>query len=565
MLSEPKLKLLNDFVQTASIDELIYALGFIDGYRLKDTDRAKAIAPALDLIAVKPTIVYATETGNAKKVATQLLARFKKQKINARSVDIQQFNLGKIGKDEPLLFVISTQGDGDLPASAAAWYQELSVSETDLAGLSYAIFGLGDTSYPLFCNAAVMLEQALQAKGAQALLPTVKADLDYSSLFNDWQLTLMACLQGNAPKPGPQSIPAPVAATGKTYHTAAITHKVVLNDHGSNKTTYHIEIETEAEVQYQPGDALGIVPVNNARDINAVLEYFDKKADTIFERESQSTTAYQWLEQLNIKGLSKRNAAHVAVLFNQPGEVGQADLLDLIKGFEPGLKPRFEDLLRVLSPVLPRLYSISSAREAHAGQVHLTLNLHTFKVGEELRYGLASDYLAAMKPGQSFECYIQPNHHFRLPADDKDIIMIGPGTGIAPFRSFLAERDVRGAGGRNWLFFGEQHFVADFYYQTEIQEWLSTGILSKLSTAFSRDQAEKIYVQDRIRENAALFNEWLTAGAYIYICGQKLPMSRDVEQTILDVLQEQRNIDEAEARTVLEDMEMNGRYLKDVY
>ncbi|QYS91536.1 hypothetical protein JJC04_01715 [Flavobacterium covae] len=222
-------------------------------------------------------------------------------------------------------------------------------------------------------------------------------------------------------------------------------------------------------------------------------------------------------------------------------------------------------MVALLHPIAPRLYSIASAAEAHDGQVHLTVNLNSFKVGDTIKTGLTSQFLADYPLDTDYDFYIHKNNNFRLPAEDADIILIGPGTGIAPFRSFLAQRDVTGAEGKNWLFFGEQHFAFDFYYQTEIQEWLSTGVLTKLSTAFSRDQERKIYVQDRIKENANQFNEWLENGASIYICGQKDPMSKDVENTIIEVIASQRNISVEKAKEVLDQLEEQGKYQKDVY
>lgn len=566
MLSEPRLKLLNDFVQSASIEELIYASGFIEGYRIKNAGNSTgAAAITAASIALKPTIVYATETGNAKKVATQLLTNFKKKKINARSVDIQQFNLSKIGKEDTLLFIISTQGDGDLPETAVAFYDELTQSNIDLQHLSYAIFGLGDTAYPLFCNAAILLDEALTAKGAKAIQPVVKADLDYHPLVSEWEHNLFHIFStGSIVEPANPTTPA-IDFNHRKHYKGSITNKVILNDIGSNKTTYHIEIESKEEVHYHPGDALGLVPKNKAADIFAILAYFEVKDDAVFEHQNETRTAFEWLENRNIKGLSKRNVQQVATLFNKEAAARQTDLIDLISNFEQADRPSFEALIDALSPVLPRLYSISSSVNAHNGQVHLTVNHNTFEVDNIRKTGLASDYLGLFEIGSGFEFYIHPNPGFRLPEDDKDVIMIGPGTGIAPFRSFLAERDIRGAEGKNWLFFGEQHFVDDFYYQTEIQEWLSTGTLQQLSTAFSRDQAHKVYVQDRIREQAGLFNEWLESGAYVYLCGQKAPMSVDVENVILEVLQSQRNIDKAAAEALLEELEMSGRYLKDVY
>lgn len=567
MLSEPKLKLLNDFVQLASLEELIYASGFIEGYRLKEGGSLATVTAQTDtaVIAVKPTIIYATETGNAKKVATQLLTQFKQQKINAKSVDITQFNLSKIEKETFVLFVISTQGDGDLPASALACYNELLATNIDLKHLSYAILGLGDTAYPLFCNAAILMEEVLAKRGAKAVMPIAKADVDYSDCVKEWEQSLLSLLKNEKTTYGKEQAAVIPTKKNKQRFNVTISHKVILNDIGSNKTTYHIELDTDEIVHYQPGDALGLLPKNKAEDIKAILDYFEIDPDALFNRQEENRTAFAHLENLNIKGLSKRNATQVATLFKAEIDTHQIDLIDLLGKMKKHDGPGFAKVLQVLQPIAPRLYSIASSQMAHDGQIHLTVNLHTFEVAQISRQGLASDYLAQMPVGSQFEAYIHVNNNFRLPEDDKDIIMIGPGTGIAPFRSFLAERDAKAAVGKNWLFFGEQHFVDDFYYQTEIQEWLSTGTLSKLSTAFSRDQKEKIYVQDRIREQAASFNEWLETGAHIYICGQKNPMSLDVENVILEVLQAQRNIDRPAALAVLETMEAEGRYLKDVY
>lgn len=567
MLSESKLKLLQDFVTAASQEELIYASGFIEGYRIKDG--GSIAAPILKketiLPTIKPTIVYATETGNAKKVATQLLTQFKQQKINAKSVDISQCNVSKLAKESFVLFVISTQGDGDLPDVALACYKELLETDIDLKHLSYAILGLGDTAYPLFCNAAILLDEALMKRGAKAVLPLSKADVDYSQCVRDWEASLLSIFKiGTLNADKIQTAVLPVSK-GKQKFNVTVSDKVILNDIGSNKTTYHIELDADEAVQYQPGDALGLVPKNSEKDIEAILAFFDIDGEALFDRQAASKTAYHHLETLNIKGLSKRNATQVAAIFNAAIEADQIDLIDLLNKIGKQASSAFEKVLQVLQAITPRLYSIASSHAAHEGQIHLIVNLHTFAVGEDSKLGLASDYLAKMPIGSQFEVYVHVNNNFRLPEDDKDIIMIGPGTGIAPFRSFLAERDTRAAAGKNWLFFGEQHFVDDFYYQTEIQEWLSTGTLSKLSTAFSRDQAAKIYVQDRIREQSASFNEWLDAGAHIYICGQKHPMSKDVENTIIEVLQTQRNIDAASAKSIIDNMELEGRFLKDVY
>ncbi|GAA4767771.1 MULTISPECIES: diflavin oxidoreductase [Flavobacterium] len=551
MLSETKNNLLQQLVQNATNEELIYTNGYLAGYLAKNFGiQSTGVIPSVQntAIAVKPLIVYGTETGNSKKVASQIQATFKKNKIQAKSIDVAQFDLAKLQKETHVLFVVSTQGEGEFPQNAVGFYEAIKTFNGKLDKLSFAVFGLGDSSYPLFCNAGVLLDEVLAEKGAKRLIPLVKADVDYACLIPTWESDLQNTF-GSATTVVAKTTGA--TTSHKQNFTGQISHKIVLNDRGSNKETYHIEITPNEEVIYEPGDALGLIPKNNEAELQSIASYFN---------ESDLTK----LQDKNIRGLSKKSLEAIGKVLEVAIEEDKADLVDIIVKYQPK-KETLEEVVAVLHPIAPRLYSISSAHEAHDGQVHLTVNLNSFKVGDQVKTGLTSQFLADFPLDTDYDFYIHKNSNFRLPAEDIDVIMIGPGTGIAPFRSFLAQRDTAGAEGRNWLFFGEQHFALDFYYQTEIQEWLSTGVLTKLSTAFSRDQECKIYVQDRIKENAAQFNEWLENGASIYICGQKDPMSKDVENTIIDIIATQRNISLEKAKEVLDQLEEQGKYQKDVY
>ncbi|WP_396194101.1 sulfite reductase flavoprotein subunit alpha [Flavobacterium sp.] len=550
MLSETKLSLLQQLVQNASKEEIIWTKGYLTGFL--DQNLIATSNPTIvesQAVSVKPLIIYGTETGNSKKVASQLLANFKKNKIQAKSVDVFQFDASKLEKETLVLFVMSTQGEGEFPQNAVAFYENLKAADVNLNKVSYAVLGLGDTSYPLFCNAGVLLDEVLAEKGAQRLLPLVKADVDFAETVSLWESDLQKVFQNQ----GSSEVVSKTTATASTKknYTGRISHKVVLNDKGSNKETYHIEIESDDVIAYEPGDALGVFPKNKESEIKAIADFFDEDN-------------YSILSDKNIKGLSKKSLDALSKVLDITIDEDKTDLLDVITKYQPK-KVKLEAIVALLHPIAPRLYSISSSSEAHDGQVHLTVNLNRFKVGDELKSGLASQYLADFPLDTELEFYIHKNQNFRLPSEDTDLIMIGPGTGIAPFRSFLAQRDAIGAEGKNWLFFGEQHFVLDFYYQTEIQEWITTGVLTKLDTAFSRDQERKIYVQDRIREKAKEFNAWIENGASIYVCGQKNPMSQDVEQTILEVIASERNITIEAAGLVLEELENKGKYQKDVY
>lgn len=564
MLSDTKLSLLQQLVQNASSEEIIWTKGYLAGFL--DQSRLGVSVPVVPTavpVALKPLIIYGTETGNSKKVASSLLASFKKDKIQAKAVDVFQFDASKLEKENLVLFVMSTQGEGEFPQNAVAFYEKLKASEANLSKVSFAVLGLGDSSYPLFCNAGLLLDEVLAEKGAKRLLPLVKADVDYADAVTGWESDLKKAFQNQSAEP--VTVKSTPAVSHKKNYTGVISHKVILNDTGSNKQTYHIEITSDDEVAYEPGDALGILPKNAVEEVQFILDYFGTEATQEIIIKEQKLTTEEWLLERNIKGLSKRSLEQIGNLLGVAITSEKADLVDVLKQYPKSESLKIESLIEILLPIAPRLYSISSSAEAHDGQVHLTVNLNTFQVDSATKTGLASQFLADFPLNSGLEFYIHKNQNFRLPNEETDIILIGPGTGIAPFRSFLAHRDVTGAEGKNWLFFGEQHFVLDFYYQTEIQEWLTTGVLTKLDTAFSRDQERKIYVQDRIREKAKEFNNWLENGASIYICGQKNPMSKDVEEAILEVIANERNISAEEAKQVLETLENQGKYQKDVY
>lgn len=551
MLAENKLTVLKDLVKQYSRDEIIWTKGYLAGI-LAQTE----IAPTLEIsttIEVKPTIVYGTETGNSKKLASQLQALLKKNKIQSKVVDAFQYPIEKLEKETFLIVIMSTQGEGDPPQNAIKFFDNLSNSTVNLSKTQFAVLGLGDSSYPLFCRAGEAIDEQLKRLGAQPAVAFQKADVDYVQIAEAWFNDVLTAIQHSGTATvSSKKVTESIVSTKKTY-TGIINHKVVLNDIGSNKATYHIEIATEEELSYEPGDAIGFYPKNNKDEIAEILSFFDENS----EKES--------LFDKNIRGLSKKSLDRFSKLFGIEIREEKADLLDILKKYTKPEAVSFDEVLALLHPIAPRLYSISSALEAHEGEVHITVNLNAFQVDGVEKTGLCSQFLADLEKDTEIEFYIHKNQNFKLPEEDKDIILIGPGTGIAPFRSFLAHRDATGAEGKNWLFFGEQHFVSDFYYQTEIQEWLSTSVLTKLDTAFSRDQKAKIYVQDRIRQKASEFNEWLENGASIYICGQKNPMSNDVEQTIIEVISTERNISIEEAKQVLDDLETTGKYQKDVY
>ncbi len=552
MLVNEKLNNLKNLVQGFSRDEIIWTNGYLAG--LLANNQEVVLPENSSIKAAKPTIIYGTETGNAKKLATQLQTLFKKNKIQSKAVDAFQYPIEKIDKEEFIILIVSTQGDGDLPQNAQKFFDHLSNVDLKLSTTKFAVLGLGDTSYPFFCKSGEETEELFLKLGAERVLPLVKADVDYQDVAENWFNDILKIVQnsGSETKVAQSSSNLSTTSHKKNYE-GIVKHKVVLNDRGSNKETYHIEIAMNEDVDYEPGDALGVYPTNNELEITTLAKLL-----------SEEFRANEFKSK-NIRALSKKSIQKFSELLGVEIVEDKIDLVDLLEKYATSSQPNFDEVLALLHPIAPRLYSISSSKGAHEEEIHLTVSLNTFDVQNQQKTGLCSQFLADFEIDQPIEFYIHKNKNFKLPEEDRDVIMIGPGTGIAPFRSFLAHRDAIGAEGRNWLFFGEQYFVSDFYYQTDIQEWLSTGVLQKLDTAFSRDQKEKIYVQHRVKQQAKEVYQWLKDGAYLYVCGQKDGMSTDVEQTLIEIIANENNFDFDTAKNYLEQLEEEGRYQKDVY
>jgi sulfite reductase (NADPH) flavoprotein alpha-component len=621
-----KIKLVQDLIAGATREELIWLSGYLAGIvarqdapsatgipspalaaALLDGTTAPSAAPAPASPSPggsapatpsptnnvgKITIAYGTETGNSKRLATDFAAKAKTRGINARLVGLEQYRLNDLAKEEYFLTVISTQGDGEPPAAAKKFYDHLYQGGLRLDRMKYSVLALGDTAYPLFCKAGEDIDQQLQQIGGQRIASLLKCDTDYEAEAGHWFDQILQKLgtapgqpatgttgsptngtalaangtapttNGTAPATGS---PTPTRNKGKKIYTGTVLTNINLNDRGSNKQTNHLEISAE-EVDYQPGDSIGIVPENPSAMVEAILSLAGiDPARAISHQTEERLVSDLLTKKLNIVYLPERVVKKYAAIVRQEIPETKIGLLDLLKIYPVKDSSQFLQVIGILEPISPRLYSIASSPEAHSGEIHLTVARDTFAVNGEWKHGLCSDSLAQLLPGHNIEFYVHHNTQFRLPAPEKDIILIGPGTGIAPFRSFLAERDSTGAPGKNWLFFGDQHFTTDFLYQTEVQSWSQTGVLTRVNTAFSRDQAQKIYVQHRMQQQAAGLFQWLESGAYLYLCGSKDPMSVDVENTLLEIIRQQGAKTLAQAETYLDELKQEGRYAKDVY
>lgn len=568
MLDASKMKLVEELVTSSQTEELIWLNGYITGLL---AGKKGLEQPALAAAQAKPsvnkiTIAFGTETGNSKKLASSFAAKAKKAGINAKIADLNQYRLNDLQKEEYFITIVSTHGDGEPPAAAKKFFDHIHANGLKLEKMNYGVLALGDTSYPLFCKAGEQVDLQLSKMGAQRLVPLQKCDTDFEADAEAWFDGVLKQLTTSSVSAAPAVVTTVAKkSTGKKIYTGTVLASVNLNDRGSNKETFHIEIEAEG-VEYLPGDALGIVPENPQHKVEAILKLLDIDADKKYTFRNDEYTAFDLLKKkLEIVYLPERVVNAYASLVSQDIPATKISLLDLLKIYPLKNADQFEHLIGILEPIAPRLYSISSSPEAHSGEVHITVARDKFSINDELKFGLCSNFLAQFEVGQEVQFYIHKNSQFRLPADDKDIIMIGPGTGIAPFRSFIAHRDATGANGKNWLFFGDQHFITDFLYQTEIQNWVETGSLSKIDLAFSRDQEEKIYVQNKLKRQGKEVYDWLQSGASVYVCGTKEPMSVDVENALAEIIQTHGNKKETEALEFINELKSEGRYLKDVY
>jgi sulfite reductase (NADPH) flavoprotein alpha-component len=572
MLSETKLNVLKQISGELSRDEAIWASGYLAGLAggtlLTATLPPQQAENTAQSAVKKITLAYGTETGNSKKLATALAGVIKKKGIQVKLADLSQYKPKDLPKEEFFFVIISTQGEGEPPALAKKFYDYIHENEMNLSKLKFGVLALGDSSYPQFCKTGEDVDCRFEILGARRIIPLKKCDIDYEQEASHWiELVFETVNKTSENNNNIKSISAPKVSTGRKKYKGKVSTIINLNDITSEKETYHIEIETEEALVYQPGAALGIIPVNPKSAVDQIIALIGIDPQKRIETAKVADTVEELLHKhLNISYLLKSMVAQYARITGHSIPEVRLGLLDLLRIYPVKNADEFEEVVRVLTAQAPRLYSISSSPEAHGDtEIHITVAKSEFFIDQQKHNGLCSGFLSEFTEGEEVEFYIQDSGHFKLPEPDKDIIMIGPGTGIAPFRSFLWERDALGAEGRNWLFFGDRNFVSDFLYQAELQDFLKTGSLTHLDLAFSRDTAGKIYVQHKLEQKAQEVFYWLEGGASVYVCGAKEPMSRDVEQTLLSIIQNEGKCTEEEALHYLEEMELSGRYAKDVY
>ena len=535
---------------------------FVDGLLAGVYSRSdSAASPAL---AETPAhlVLWASQTGNSQALAERCASHLRAAGLSVQLDCMDAAQPARVGAAASLLLITSTFGDGEAPDSGAAFWQSLQGEAGEWAGRPYAVLALGDSSYDQFCGFGRKLDQRLAELGGERLLERVDCEPDFDEPFSAWLQALTARLADAPVALAEVSRP----AFGKQHPLPArLLVNRLLNGPGADKETRQIVFDLgDSGLTYQAGDALGVWPRNCPQLVDEFLGLTGLDGTAMVELKAPMPLATALLEHLDITRITPQILDKVTGLPSDKAALEDwlwgRQLVDLLAEFPLALSQG--EWLALLKPLQPRLYSISSSPLKHPRQVHLTMS--TVRYGR--RKGVCSSFLADRGQDLSVAIFPQPSASFRLPQNDElPVIMVGPGTGIAPFRGFLQEREARGAKGRNWLFFGEQREACDFYYRDELLGWRDSGLLTRLDTAFSRDQAEKIYVQQRMREQGAELWRWLQDGAFFYVCGDASRMARDVEAALKEVVAGHGNMDAEAAASYVAQMGRDKRYLRDVY
>ena len=583
---------LNSLLKGLQADQLLWIEGFISGLRAgsgRGSSEVAALAAPSEAPAL--TVLYGTESGNSESLADLTVKAAKTIGFKAKAVNMADIKVPKLRDIENLLVIVSTWGEGDPPETAADFYQDfMAENAPKLVNTRFSVLGLGDTSYEEFCKMGKDFDARLEALGARRIYERVDCDVDYDDDFDIWHKGALGALEAESRPAANATLAVPAATTAdpvkysrKNPYASELLERVLLNGEGSAKETMHLEFNLEGSgLIYEAGDALAVVP-HNAED---VVEDFiqtsklDPESPVLIKDQAytlrQALTSQLDITSLSLPVIKRYNEiaqdAKLEKLLNPDKKtdlqsyIYGREIIDLLHEF-PAKDITADALVGIMRKLPPRLYSIASSPKAHPGEVHLTVGVVRYDAHGRTRKGVCSTYLAErIAAGEKADVFVTPNKHFKIPADnDTPMIMVGPGTGIAPFRAFVEERKAIGAKGKNWLFFGDQHYLTDFLYQTEWQDYLADGVLTKLDLAFSRDQKDKVYVQDRMRENSKEFYAWLEEGASFYVCGDASRMATDVDVALHDIIEKEGGLSKDGAAAYVKKLKDEKRYLRDVY
>ncbi|MGZ7825665.1 assimilatory sulfite reductase (NADPH) flavoprotein subunit [Bacillus subtilis] len=595
--NQEQAELLNRLLPTLTESQKIWLSGYLSAQSVSAQEAAGTPAAAVSAEAPAPavskevTVLYGSQTGNAQGLAENAGKQLEQSGFQVTVSSMSDFKPNQLKKVTNLLIVVSTHGEGEPPDNALSFHEFLHGRRAPkLEDLRFSVLALGDSSYEFFCQTGKEFDQRLEELGGKRISPRVDCDLDYDEPAAEW---LEGVLKGLNEAGGGSAAPAPAAAsqTGESSYSrtnpfrAEVLENLNLNGRGSNKETRHVELSLEGSgLTYEPGDSLGVYPENDPELVELLLKEMNWDPEEIVTLNKQGDVRplkEALISHYEITVLTKPLLEQAAQLTENdelrellaPGNeenvkayIEGRDLLDLVRDYGP-FSVSAQEFVSILRKMPARLYSIASSLSANPDEVHLTIGAVRYDAHGRERKGVCSILCAErLQPGDTLPVYVQHNQNFKLPKDpETPIIMVGPGTGVAPFRSFMQEREETGAEGKAWMFFGDQHFVTDFLYQTEWQNWLKDGVLTKMDVAFSRDTEEKVYVQHRMLEHSAELFEWLQEGAAVYICGDEKHMAHDVHNTLLEIIEKEGNMSREEAEAYLADMQQQKRYQRDVY
>ncbi|SEB21107.1 sulfite reductase (NADPH) flavoprotein alpha-component [Thalassobacillus cyri] len=559
----------------------------------EEVSTAHASVQESAVAAREVTVLFGSQTGNGQGLADELTKKLEERDFTVTLSSMDDFKPKSIKDAEDVLVIASTHGEGDPPDNALSFYEFLhSKRAPKLQNVRFSVLSLGDSSYEYFCQTGKDFDKRLEELGAERIHPRVDCDVDFEDPAEEWFEGVLTTLkesrsgQGNAPAPqteAKEQSSAPAYSRKKPFD-AEILENLNLNGRGSNKETRHIELDLESSnLTYEPGDSLGIFPQNDPVLVDQLIEAlgWNPEASVQVDKQGELRSIREaLLSFFEITRLTKPLLEQAAELTgNKQLEILLApeqkealkeylegrDVLDLIQDYKLQASP--QEFVAILRKIPPRLYSIASSLKANPDEVHLTIGALRYDAHGRSRSGVCSVQCAERSHrGDTLPVYIQHNPNFKLPENpDTPIIMIGAGTGVAPYRAFLEEREEIGAEGKTWLFFGEQHFRSDFLYQTEWQKWLKEGVLTRMDVAFSRDTEEKVYVQHRMLEKSKELYQWLIEGAIIYVCGDEKHMAHDVQSALLTILELEGSLGKEEAEDYLSKMRQEKRYQRDVY
>jgi len=576
-----QIALLNDVVGKSTAEQRTWLAGFLAGV---EAAHGAAPAPAAPPRAKTPlTILYATESGNSENLAMKARKLAQSRGFDARILDMADAEPAVLAKTKNVIVIAATWGEGEPPQRAQDFYAALMGPDAPrLDGVKFAVLALGDTAYANFCSIGKNIDARLEALGGVRAADRADLDLDFAKKAAAWTEAALKSLtppeaEASATvvhvdfKAGshPELFEEP-SFTEENPLSAEITQLINLSGTGSTRETWHVELSTaDSGFVYEPGDSIGVVPENDPELVAAVLKAAGLPDDAALAGELKTRFEITTLTRPVVDAYARLTGEKqvAALLEGDALAAFNADrqLVDLLETFPHKLTA--EQLKGMLRPLPARLYSLASSQKAHAGEAHILAGAVRWRSHGHERRGVASTYLAdRRRTGDALKIYVKPNRHFRLPADThRPIVMIGAGTGIAPYRAFIEERIETGAKGKSWLVFGERNFTHDFLYQLEWQEQLAAGALSRIDLAFSRDQPEKIYVQHRLWQQRTELRAWLDDGAHLYVCGDEKGMAKDVDAALVKILAEPAGGEEAKGREKLTELRKAGRYQRDVY